>query len=60
VHGSTNESGVAENDLKAEISQLVGAGMGVKAIAEFLSVRYHLSKRKIYQMALQIKNSSEH
>jgi hypothetical protein len=31
--------------------------MGVKAIAEFLSVRYHLSKRKIYQMALQLRKS---
>jgi 16S rRNA (cytidine1402-2'-O)-methyltransferase len=60
VHGSTNESGFSEKELGAEIQQLAEGGMGIKAISEFLSDRYHLSKRKIYQMALQIKNSSEH
>jgi 16S rRNA (cytidine1402-2'-O)-methyltransferase len=60
VHGSTSESGISEKELEAEISQLAGGGMGVKAISEFLSERYHLSRRKIYQMALQIKNSSGH
>jgi 16S rRNA C1402 (ribose-2'-O) methylase RsmI len=60
VHGSTNESGVSEKELGAEIQQLAEGGMGIKAISEFLSDRYHVSKRKIYQMALQIKNSSEH
>jgi 16S rRNA (cytidine1402-2'-O)-methyltransferase len=60
VHGATKQSDVAEEELEAEICQLAEGGMGVKAIAEFLSIRYHLSRRKIYQMALQIKNSSGH
>jgi 16S rRNA (cytidine1402-2'-O)-methyltransferase len=60
VHGATEESDVAEEELKGEIRQLAEGGMGVKAISEFLSDRYHLSRRKIYQLALQIKNASEH
>jgi 16S rRNA (cytidine1402-2'-O)-methyltransferase len=57
VRGSTDDSRVSEEELRAAISQLVGGGMGVKAISEFLGERYHISKRKIYQMALQIKSS---
>jgi 16S rRNA (cytidine1402-2'-O)-methyltransferase len=58
VHGATKQSDVAEEELKAEICQLAEGGMGVKAIAEFLSDRYHLSRRKVYQMALQLRKSS--
>jgi 16S rRNA (cytidine1402-2'-O)-methyltransferase len=57
VRGSTADSRVSEEELRAAISQLVGGGTGVKAISEFLGERYHISKRKIYQMALQIKSS---
>jgi 16S rRNA (cytidine1402-2'-O)-methyltransferase len=57
VRGSTDDSRVSEEELRTAISQLVGGGMGVKAISEFLGERYHISKRKIYQMALQIKSS---
>jgi 16S rRNA (cytidine1402-2'-O)-methyltransferase len=57
VHGSTNEPGVAENEIEAEIRRLAEGGVGVKAISEFLSDRYHLSKRKIYQIALQLRKS---
>ena len=57
VHGATKQSDVAEEELEAEICQLAEGGMGVKAIAEFLSIRYHLSRRKIYQMALQLRKS---
>jgi 16S rRNA (cytidine1402-2'-O)-methyltransferase len=58
VRGSTGGLQVAEEELRAAIRQLAAAGMGVKAISEFLSQRYQLSKRKIYQMALQMKSSA--
>jgi 16S rRNA (cytidine1402-2'-O)-methyltransferase len=57
VRGSTNESSVSEKELEAEIQQLAEGGMGIKAISEFLSDRYHVSKRKVYQMALQLRKS---
>jgi 16S rRNA (cytidine1402-2'-O)-methyltransferase len=59
VRGSTGGLQVAEEELRAAIRQLAAAGMGVKAISEFLSQRYQLSKRKIYQMALQMKGSMD-
>ncbi|TMA91314.1 MAG: 16S rRNA (cytidine(1402)-2'-O)-methyltransferase [Deltaproteobacteria bacterium] len=58
VRGSSEGVQVAEEELKAAISQLAAGGMGVKPISEFLSQRYQLSKRKIYQMALQMKGST--
>jgi 16S rRNA (cytidine1402-2'-O)-methyltransferase len=57
VRGSTNESSVSEKELETEIQQLAEGGMGIKAISEFLSDRYHVSKRKVYQMALQLRKS---
>jgi 16S rRNA (cytidine1402-2'-O)-methyltransferase len=57
VRGSTNESSVSEKELEAEIQQLAEGGMGIKAISAFLSDRYHVSKRKVYQMALQLRKS---
>jgi 16S rRNA (cytidine1402-2'-O)-methyltransferase len=58
VRGSSEGVQVAEEELKAAISQLAAGGMGVKPISEFLGQRYQLSKRKIYQMALQMKGST--
>jgi 16S rRNA C1402 (ribose-2'-O) methylase RsmI len=59
VRGSSEGVQVAEEELEAAIRQLAEGGMAVKPIAEFLSQRYQLSKRKIYQMALQMKRSTK-
>ncbi len=59
VHGSSGESPVSEEELKAEIRRLVADGVGVKQIAELLGARYRLAKREVYQMALQLKTLPE-
>lgn len=58
VRGSRNESGVSEKALEAEIRQLAEGGMRIKAISEFLSDRYQVSKRELYQMALRLTKSA--
>ena len=57
VHGSSGESPISEEELKAEIRRLVADGVGIKQIAELLGARYRLAKRDVYQMALQLKTS---
>ena len=57
VQGSTGESQVSDADLQSEITQLAGAGMGVKEIAELLGERYGLPKKEVYKRALDLKRS---
>ena len=57
VHGSSGESPVSEEELKAEIRRLAAGGVGVKQISELLGTQYRLAKREVYQLALQLKTS---
>jgi 16S rRNA (cytidine1402-2'-O)-methyltransferase len=57
VHGSAEGTKVADAELQDEIGQLVAEGMRVKEIAEIIGERHRLSKREIYQLALQRRKS---
>ena len=59
VHGSTGESRVSEEELKAEIHRLAEGGVGVKQISELLGTRYRLAKREVYRLAVQLKASQK-
>jgi 16S rRNA (cytidine1402-2'-O)-methyltransferase len=59
VHGSSGESPVSEEEIKAEIRRLIDEGVGVKQISELLGTRYRLAKREVYQLALQLKTSQK-
>lgn len=56
VHGCTDECQVSEESIGTEIHRLIDEGMGMKDISELLGERYHVSKRRIYQMALKLKS----
>jgi 16S rRNA (cytidine1402-2'-O)-methyltransferase len=53
IEGSSDVNPPAEEALRDEIAQLVGAGMRVKEIAEIIGEKYGYSKRAIYDLALQ-------
>jgi 16S rRNA (cytidine1402-2'-O)-methyltransferase len=57
VHGSTEETKVADAELQDEIGRLVAEGMRVKEIAEIIGECHQLSKREIYQLAFQRRKS---
>lgn len=57
VRGSSGESRVSEEELKAEIRRLVDDGVGAKQISELLGTRYRLAKREVYQLTVQLKTS---
>jgi 16S rRNA (cytidine1402-2'-O)-methyltransferase len=57
VHGATDESKVSDEELKEEIERLTAQGIGVKQISEMIGERYRLSKREVYQRALQLRQS---
>jgi 16S rRNA (cytidine1402-2'-O)-methyltransferase len=59
VRGATDESKVSEEELEKEIERLADQGMGVKQISEMIGERFRLSKRKVYQRALQLKTSKQ-
>ena len=59
VQGSTGESGISEDHLKAEIRKLRGEGLRVKEIAELLGERYSMAKRELYKIALAIGDREE-
>ena len=56
VHGCTDECQVSEENIGTEIHRLIDEGMGMKDISELLGERYHVSKRRIYQLALKLKS----
>jgi 16S rRNA (cytidine1402-2'-O)-methyltransferase len=58
VRGSAGESQVSEDELKAEIRRLAAEGIGVKQVSELLGKRYHLAKRDVYKLAVQLKTST--
>jgi len=55
VHGCTDPSEAAPEEISAELRRLIDEGMGVKHISEVLGERHRISKREIYQMALKLK-----
>jgi 16S rRNA (cytidine1402-2'-O)-methyltransferase len=57
VHGSTGETEISDEQLRAEIGRLIDGGSGVKEISEALGARYGIAKREIYRLALAVKNS---
>jgi 16S rRNA (cytidine1402-2'-O)-methyltransferase len=57
VHGSTGETEISDEQLRAEIGRLIDGGSGVKEISEALGARYGLAKREVYRLALEVKNS---
>jgi 16S rRNA (cytidine1402-2'-O)-methyltransferase len=57
VHGSTGETEISDEQLRAEIGRLIDGGSGVKEISEALGARYGIAKREIYRLALEVKNS---
>lgn len=59
VHGATDESKVSDEELKEEIERLTAQGIGVKQISEMIGERYRLSKREVYQRALQLRSSKK-
>jgi 16S rRNA (cytidine1402-2'-O)-methyltransferase len=56
VHGASNASAVSDEELIHEIGQLAKSGMRIKEIAELVALRYRLSKRDVYQLALRLKD----
>lgn len=56
VHGCTDECQVSEENIGTEIRRLIDEGMGMKDVSELLGERYHVSKRRIYQLALKLKS----
>jgi 16S rRNA (cytidine1402-2'-O)-methyltransferase len=56
VRRSTDEAQLSEEQLKAEILRLIGAGVGVKEVSELIGKRYGLAKREVYRLALAIKS----
>lgn len=59
VHGSAGEAQVSEAQLRSEIRRLTDEQMGVKEISELLGERYGLSKREVYRLVLENKNSKK-
>jgi 16S rRNA (cytidine1402-2'-O)-methyltransferase len=59
VHGATDESKFSDEELKEEIERLTAQGIGVKQISEIIGERYRLSKREVYQRALQLRQSKQ-
>jgi 16S rRNA (cytidine1402-2'-O)-methyltransferase len=57
VHGSTEGTKIGDAELQDEIGRLVAEGMRVKEIAEIIGERHRLSKREIYQLALERRKS---
>jgi 16S rRNA (cytidine1402-2'-O)-methyltransferase len=57
LHGATDAIQVSEEELKNEIRRLTVQGMRVKEISDAVSERYHVSKRAVYQLALQVRES---
>ncbi len=57
VHGATGEPPVSEEELKSEIRRMVAGGMRIKEISELIGERYHISKREVYRLALQVRNA---
>jgi 16S rRNA (cytidine1402-2'-O)-methyltransferase len=57
VHGATDESPISEEELISEIRRMAARGMRIKEISELIGERYHLSKREVYQIALQVRNA---
>jgi 16S rRNA (cytidine1402-2'-O)-methyltransferase len=57
VHGSTGETEISDEQLRAEIGRLIDGGSGVKEISEALGARYGIAKREVYRLALEVKNS---
>jgi 16S rRNA (cytidine1402-2'-O)-methyltransferase len=55
VRGSSGESPVTKDELTAEIRRLAAEGLGVKQTSELLAARYRVSKRDVYQLAVQLK-----
>ncbi len=57
VHGATGEPPVSEEELKSEIRRMAAGGMRIKEISELIGERYHISKREVYRLALQVRNA---
>jgi 16S rRNA (cytidine1402-2'-O)-methyltransferase len=57
IQGASSETQVSDQELRAEIRQLVCDGMGVKEIAELLGERYGLAKKEVYKLALELKSA---
>jgi 16S rRNA (cytidine1402-2'-O)-methyltransferase len=58
LHGATDAMQLSEEELKNEIRRLAAQGMHVKEISDAIAERYHVSKREVYQLALQVRESS--
>jgi 16S rRNA (cytidine1402-2'-O)-methyltransferase len=57
VQGATVDSKISEEELATEIERMAAQGIGVKQISETLGERFRISKRAIYQRALQLRTS---
>jgi 16S rRNA (cytidine1402-2'-O)-methyltransferase len=55
IAGTSGNERVSEDLLGAEIDKLKAGGMRIKEIAEVLGEKFAVSKRVVYQMALQTK-----
>jgi 16S rRNA (cytidine1402-2'-O)-methyltransferase len=59
VHGCSGGVDISAEALKAEVQKLLDHGLSVRSVSELLSERHAISRREIYQLALEFKKTGK-